>query len=159
MTYTFENHNTKEKVVTDLPYFTVSDEDNGENDIFIGSTNVSAMSMTGKVDKELLNELLEQSDWEVTVNEDDLVKCISCGAVSHLAKGDAIECQSCDSSDLHSTLVGQTVGISVLTDDTDLSEWCQDHKWDGFKVTSYDGEGLLVWVEDCPYAIQVQDLD
>lgn len=85
----------------------------------------------------------------------EVIKCISCTAISH---NDTGVCDSCDNNDIHSTIIGQTININIFTEDTDLAEWCEENSWDDHVVESVDHEGGLVWAKNIPYSIQIQDI-
>ena len=51
--------------------------------------------------------------------------------------------------------VGDTIEI-IETQDTDLELWCEINGYIHF-ITELDSEAELVWVQDCPYAIDMAD--
>jgi len=90
--------------------------------------------------------------------KNELVKCRYCGSISYIEENTKRECKHCEESDLYPSIIGLKVSISLLVDDSDLQEWCDNNSWDNLEVTECDPEGMLIWVKDCPYAISVYDI-
>lgn len=87
----------------------------------------------------------------------DLCKCNFCGEiVTHELEGQGV-CSSCGDAYLMD-LEGHYVDINELTEDDDLREWCANNRWTKIEVTSIDYESLLVWLADCPYAVDYRDI-
>jgi len=54
--------------------------------------------------------------------------------------------------------IGTRIKVDEGTPDEHLIEWLDDRDFPVLTVTDFDDEARLLWTEDCPYAIQYDEV-